>query len=217
MSVWWRFWLVFGLPAIGYVSLPGWSSPAVGALLKPLPVLLAAGWVLRQVPNQTGRWVGSGLLWSSAGDIALALGDRCFLAGLAAFFVAHLCYMAGLLPSVRISRSGFFRVAGVVIYGVGVGLVIGRATQWSPPVFAYTLVLTTMGITAALRDADRQVYGGALLFIVSDSLLAMNRFLSPFPEAHQWVMLTYYAAQGLIASGIVAENIQRRSAHTTSV
>lgn len=213
MSVPWRFRLVFGSLAVGCLVLEGWWARPVGALIKPLPVLSAAGWVFRCAPTVAGRRVGFGLLWSAAGDAALALDDRWFLAGLAAFLVAHLCYIAGFATTARLDRNGSLRAAGVVAYGVGMGFVIGAAVRWSPPVSAYIVVLTAMGVTAALRDGSGQVFIGALLFMVSDGLLAADRFLTPLPGAHVWVMLTYYAAQGLIAGGVIAENLQRRSPH----
>lgn len=213
MSVPWRFRLVFGLLAVGCLALQAWWPRPVGALIKPLPILSAAGWVFRCVPTVAGRRVGFGLLWSAAGDAALALDGRWFLAGLAAFLVAHLCYIAAFATAARFDRNRLLRAAGVVAYGLGMGFMIGGAVRWSLPVSAYVVVLTAMGVTAALRNGSRQVFIGALLFMVSDSLLAADRFLTPFPGAHAWVMLTYYAAQGLIAGGVIAENFQRRPPH----
>jgi uncharacterized membrane protein YhhN len=47
------------------------------------------------------------------------------------------------------------------------------------------------------------VFGGATLFMISDSLIAINRFLEPLPRVGIWVMITYIAAQYLILTGLL--------------
>ncbi len=212
MSDLWRFRLGFGFLAVGYLGALAWQPYPGDFLVKALPVWLAAGWAFRRASDKTGRRIGFGLLWSAAGDVALALDDRFFLAGLGAFFVAHLCYIAGFAPAARATRAGLARAAGVAIYGLGLGATLGSAVGWAPPILAYAAVLTVMGMTAALRAGHPQVFIGALAFIVSDSLLATHRFLTPLPLAPLWVMITYYAAQGLIAGGLIAESAARKPA-----
>jgi uncharacterized membrane protein YhhN len=74
------------------------------------------------------------------------------------------------------------------------------------PVGVYVMVIACMaaqaiGRAAMLRDADPSalwVAMGACFFMLSDALLAVDRFVSPLPLAALWVLATYYAAQILI-------------------
>jgi uncharacterized membrane protein YhhN len=68
-------------------------------------------------------------------------------------------------------------------------------------VIAYISVILTMGWTA-IRTGSTYATIGALLFISSDSYLAINKFVMPLPFSHEFIMLTYYSAQILIALSI---------------
>jgi alkenylglycerophosphocholine/alkenylglycerophosphoethanolamine hydrolase len=202
---------VFSLLALAYLGTLPWLPYPGSFLPKALPVLVAAGWLLRTARSTGGRRVGYGLLWSALGDVALALDDRFFLVGLTAFLIAHMCYIAAFGPQAQLQRPWVLRVGGVVAYGVVLGAILGGATNWQLPILLYALVLTGMGVTAALRQGSRLVFPGALAFMVSDSLLAWDRFLMPLPLAHLWVMLTYYLAQGLITGGMLDDQILKGS------
>jgi uncharacterized membrane protein YhhN len=70
------------------------------------------------------------------------------------------------------------------------------------PVAAYLFIILAMGISAALGTANHfLVIAGALLFILSDSLIAINRFLTPVPLSDFLIMITYYLAQFFITFG----------------
>jgi uncharacterized membrane protein YhhN len=77
------------------------------------------------------------------------------------------------------------------------------------PVVAYAAVLVTMVIVALFRYGRTStasfglVFGGAVLFMISDSLLAMNKFHAPIQQAGLLIMITYCVAQGLIAEGML--------------
>jgi alkenylglycerophosphocholine/alkenylglycerophosphoethanolamine hydrolase len=202
---------VFSLSALAYLGTLPWLPYPGSFLLKALPVLVAAGWLLHTARSTGGRRAGYGLLWSALGDMALALDDRFFLVGLTAFLIAHLCYIAAFVPEAQLQRARLFRAGGVAAYGVTLGAVLGQATNWQPPILLYAVVLTSMGVTAALRQGSWLVFPGALAFMVSDSLLAWNRFLIPLPLAHLWVMLTYYLAQGLITGGMLDDQMLKGS------
>jgi uncharacterized membrane protein YhhN len=83
------------------------------------------------------------------------------------------------------------------------------------PVGVYVVVIACMaaqaiGRAAVLREADPSavwVAVGACFFMLSDALLATNRFISPLPLAQLWVLATYYAAQILIV-----RHVRRRGA-----
>lgn len=77
------------------------------------------------------------------------------------------------------------------------------------PVVVYAIAIATMAASSFSRQGHSvsntsHVYAfmGAVLFVVSDSLLAYNKFASPIPYSHLWVMITYYAAQLLISGSV---------------
>ncbi len=202
---------VFSLLALAYLGTLPWLPYPGSFLPKALPVLVAARWLLHTARSTAGRRAGYGLLWSALGDVALALDDRFFLVGLTAFLIAHMCYIAAFVPDVQLQRVRVLWAGGIVAYGLALGAILGQATNWQLPILLYAVVLTSMGVTAALRRRSRLVFLGALAFMVSDSLLAWNRFLTPLPLAHLWVMLTYYLAQGLITGGMLDDQMLKGS------
>ena len=81
------------------------------------------------------------------------------------------------------------------------------------PVLVYSLVLVGMVMTALFRygrtspESFWKVFMGAVLFMTSDSLLAINKFYTPLPYAGLLIMLTYISAQYLIVEGIVKHKV----------
>ena len=182
---------------------------ALAGALKALPILLLAWLVSRHaggVDPSAGRWVALGLVLSAAGDVSLVLAGG-FLAGLSAFFAAHVCYIAAFAPGAML--NGVTMAIGAAI---GLGVMGMLAYLWPHvarvrvPVVVYVVALATMGWCAVARAIGggggvAEVAGavGGLAFLVSDSVLAVDRFAHPFPGAHAVVMVTYYGAQLLIA------------------
>jgi len=191
------------------------ATSALGLLewhrwFKPLALLLVIGMVAAQLRAGagTGRRPAlllAGLALSLAGDCLLMF-EGFFIAGLVAFLLAHVCYIALFrqgLPWFP-SRKALFATlgAGAAMYAFLFGS-LGSVLKVA--VAAYVVVIAAMaaqaiGRAAVLRDrASLAVAAGAVLFMVSDSLLAINRFALPLPLAQLWVLGTYYAAQILIA------------------
>ncbi|HEX7868055.1 MAG TPA: lysoplasmalogenase family protein [Variovorax sp.] len=150
----------------------------------------------------------AGLVASLAGDVLLMGPARLFVPGLVCFLLAHLAYIAlfrigvGLFPQ---------RGALAVTLLIGAGMYAflwqgGLPVALRVPVGVYVIVIACMaaqaiGRAAVLRSADPAalwVAVGACFFMLSDSLLATDRFVSPLPLAALWVLATYYAAQILI-------------------
>lgn len=191
--------------SLGYVFMP---------LTTLLTLLLAA-----TAPQSSGpryQWsVVAGLLFSLAGDVCLMLPKDLFLAGLLAFLVAHLCYLVAFTADCRFaSRFGPFAVCG------GIGLVV-LVVLWARlpaalrlPVGLYAGALLTMAAQAASRAVKLRAVTataaaiGAGLFVVSDTLLAINRFGCDLPASRLLVLGTYFTAQWLIARSVYG----RRSA-----
>jgi uncharacterized membrane protein YhhN len=146
----------------------------------------------------------AGLCLSWLGDVALlAEGEGPFAAGLVSFLAAHLSYIAALTKR----RAGGIRKApGLAIVYTIAWLGLNRLLwprsgrlQW--PVLIYGTGLVAMAL-AALDTGDLQATTGGAAFLASDSMLALDAFgVARLPAVDGLVMLTYAAAQPLIAHG----------------
>lgn len=204
-------------------------SAAQSAGFKASPILLLALGVwsaLSRRPTPSagyGLAVAAGLALSACGDVFLEFDDRTseseagvpfFLLGLGAFLLGHVAYVVafmsnGATPAPLNGLPWFIFAAGLV------------STLWEhveapmrPAVVLYAVVIAFMAHCAFGRSATGMkarpgaasyLAGalGATLFVASDAILAVNRFLTPAPLAAPWgrlaVMGTYYAAQLFIA------------------
>jgi alkylglycerol monooxygenase len=179
-------------------------------VFKPLAMMLAIAFVaLRALRAGSIRsfdgWLIAALACSLVGDVFLMLPGQ-FIPGLVSFLVAHLCYIALL----RRDAPWF---AGRRALAVTLGLAAAMVAYLLPtlpaglriPVAVYAVVIATMAAQAIGRatvhrdPASIAVAAGACIFMLSDTLLAINRFANPLPMAQFWVLSTYYVAQALIA------------------
>lgn len=185
---------------------------------KPLlmPMLIAG--VSFELVNSPQKWVLMGALFFSwIGDVVLLFEAQIpvlFLVGLGAFFIAHLLYVLVFIwYSKRLDFSSIQRIfffVFLVIYTFGlVQFLWGYLGEFRVPVVAYALILLTMGITSAARPKSASylwVVAGAALFIASDSLLAINKFVMPIWKPGVLIMSTYGMAQLLITIGLTRKS-----------
>jgi uncharacterized membrane protein YhhN len=161
-------------------------------------------------------WFVLGLLFSLAGDVFLMLPNEQFIAGLVSFLVAHLCYMIGFsidglivsLPILILALVVFF--AALRIYRrISLSLRADEKSSLQIPILLYSVVISIMLLTALATfvrsewrlSAAVVASGGALLFFVSDTLLAWNRFVTPLPKGRLFSMMAYHLGQIGIAIG----------------
>ena len=182
-------------------------------LFKPLATLLVLVLAFLLPADPSSRYraaITVGLLFSLAGDIFLMLpGDR-FIAGVAAFLLAHVAYLTAFTTQVPFAASptAFLSAAIAVV------AILGALWRYLPPRMRLPLVLyaVVLGAMAAQATSQAVVLAlpaatagavGAALFMVSDSALVTNRFARPFRLAPLVVLGTYYAAQTLIAISVM--------------
>lgn len=156
------------------------------------------------------RLVIMALVFSCAGDVFLVMPDG-FVAGLASFLVAHLFYIAVYQKTG--AAKGRLRAVDVVPFALFGILLLWFVTpgldEMVIPVYCYALVLLTMGVWAFKRRGGtgeasfRLVAAGAALFVLSDSLIAVNRFAHAIPAERILVMSVYLTAQYLIVQGLI--------------
>ena len=150
-----------------------------------------------------------GLVFSLAGDVFLMLPSDQFILGLVSFLIAQICYIVAFT-----SGRGFsFNMASLVpvlVYGVIVYVLLSaNLGKMRLPVIAYMIVILVMAWQAWERSsalgerAALLAFVGAVLFVISDTLLALNRFRGEFAAERALTLGTYYVAQWLIASSII--------------
>jgi len=198
----------------GLSILASWDM--VRFVTKPLLMLFLLAWFLTGTKNTAGfrHWISAALFFSWLGDIFLMNeGELYFIAGLAAFLFAHLCYIffftgirrkqATVLPW----NSGLLVVLALYVALFYFFLAPHLSATLKLPVFVYALVIAAMLALAFHAFTDKRsmdaiwCIAGATLFIASDSMLAVNSFVSPFPGANLAIMATYIFAQLAIVTG----------------
>ena len=200
--------LIAVVAAVAYWQRFDFDSRAVSIALKMTPALAMALEVFRQRRLTAGPLVAA-LAIHAIGDGLLNLGNDYLLAGMGAFFVGHLGYIAAFLPyryplaqlPAR-RRSGIAALAlamiGLTIY---IWPMLNGALAIASPI--YSLTLTAMAVAALLgRWQGPWVVAGALLFVLSDVVLGLKLFARQEALA-PLIWPAYAAAQILMPLGFL--------------
>jgi len=194
-------------------------------LFKPLILIWIAGFFLLHSKNIDKKVVQLGFFafaFSWLGDVFLMFGDKgfiYFILGLASFFVAQLVYVFLFLRTINLSgktsflkKKPYFLIAyiayGLIVYIALYGVL---DSVLKVAVFAYMIVLLGMSVMALNRYGNghplsfRYVFIGSILFVISDTLIAINKFLVPIPYEGIFIMTTYISAQYLIMRGLLKQ------------
>lgn len=149
------------------------------------------------------------LLFSAAGDAFLGLdGERLFVPGLASFLITHVLYSALFVRVAKTARApaSLARTAAMTITPLFAASFI--AVLWPKlgglalPVVLYMLAIVAMALLS-LRIVHWAVPVGAILFVSSDSLIALSKFLWTAPWIGPAIWITYALAQLLIVHGLI--------------
>jgi uncharacterized membrane protein YhhN len=180
-----------------------WTFAPLATIL--IFIIAFANWTARK--DSYSFWIFIGLLFSLAGDVILLRSDHFFTLGLFAFLLTHIAYL------IAFTREPPFpaRFSVWVLYLLFAASCYWLLYSWLPsplhfPVAIYAVLLVSMAAQAMgrflnLRTASAQFAAiGGLFFVLSDGLLAFDRFYKPIHLAPLLVLLPYYAAQWLIAS-----------------
>lgn len=183
-------------------------------LVKPLPVLALLGWLHDAPPSEYRRWISLGLMFSLLGDVLLAWPGDLFVFGLGAFLLAHLAYLKAYLSDCRRLALLPLIIAlavGAVLLGVLIANGLGPLLI---PVIVYGVAISAMLWRALARlgsDVPKRsallAAGGAVAFVLSDSVIGINRFVAPFYAAPYVIILSYWLGQW----GIAASAFGRKS------
>ena len=199
-----------------YAVYKGWKK--LEYFLKPITMVFLFGWLFTAT-GFTGiaLWFAIGLVLSLAGDIFLMLPNEQFIAGLVAFLLAHIAYVIGFNPSLPpLTVVGVVFAVIVVLIGwqlyrnIAAGLAKQGKTALQKPVLAYTVVISLMQISALMTllradwsfNAALTVSIGAALFMLSDAILAWNKFVNPIKNGRVMNMAAYHLGQIILIVGV---------------
>lgn len=209
---------VFG---IVYSILLLTGSDTLTWYLKPflLPFLFYA--VVKSENFETKKWLLSALLFSWIGDCILMFADKgkwYFIFGLVAFLIAHILFLRLFFrqkSEKKHIRNLLFWIGfiGIIAYLVCMlRLLLPTLGDLKVPVSIYAMTISIMLVMALKgafnweRNSKYMVLIGAIFFVTSDSILAIDKFHSPIVSSSYSIMITYLIAQFCITYGILKLN-----------
>ena len=198
-------------------------------ITKPALMILLFLFYLSKVGKDRGmaqKFILFSLAFSWSGDVNLMMPsvegfasfeEQFFLLGLVSFLIAHVLYIFSFRLDVvhngghgALSKKPWLAIPFVAfLIGFMYILFPHIKPEMQIPVIVYATVINLMGLAAIHRwgkvskESFWWVMGGALLFIASDSMIAINKFLAPFESSRVLIMLTYITAQYMIVKGTI--------------
>ncbi|PJK16094.1 lysoplasmalogenase [Chryseomicrobium excrementi] len=173
-------------------------------LIPMILILVYAYLQCRSKPNSTQWILLSGLFICMLADGFIAYS---FILGLATFLVGHLFYVVGFSRAWKFSKVRFTVILLILIYSLFMGRILITAliedgnNALVIPVIAYVIVISLMA-WMAIMTGNKWAITGSLLFVLSDSILSWNMFVSDVPQSTYLIMSTYYSAQFFIAHSL---------------
>ena len=193
-----------------------WESTAFPLKAFLMPALIAAVYFHPDFTSK--KFLLGALIFSWIGDVVLmfqSMNPLFFIGGLIAFLIGHIIYMILFNKEKRSDmpqNSSFIRV-GFILIGIYLlimlTLLFPHLGNMRLPVTVYALTISAMLSTAVIgysgweSSANDWILRGAILFVLSDSILAFNKFYQPIWLASFFIMVTYLAAQYAIVVGVL--------------
>jgi uncharacterized membrane protein YhhN len=193
---------------------PGFIAKSL--IIPSLMILIVVNFNL--VANKLHLYLFAGLFFSWVGDMTLEftrINEIFFVIGLICFLLAHLMYLVVFLKTpgknIILTKKAYLLIP-VIIYGIVlVTYLYNDLAEMRIPVILYAAVILSM-LAAAINRKDKvnvasfyMVLAGAVLFVISDSTIAVNKFSHHFDFSGIVIMATYIVAQYLIVSGYVCQ------------
>lgn len=189
--------------------------------LKPIliPIIGFGAYFYRKFPTQ--NTLLAGLTFSWIGDVILLftdLGEIYFIFGLVSFLIAHIlyCILFNKQNKIRKKQNKTIFIIGsilIALYLIGmVSILMPHLGNLEIPVSVYASIISIMllfafnGLLVWEKPGNFLIFLGALFFVISDSILAVNKFYAPIPKSSFFIMLTYLLAQYLIVVGVLRLN-----------
>jgi len=197
--------VLIGIMGITYIFFIPSDPVSTKIIFKLIPMLLIILFTLLQPIGQSKQYKTLILIGLTVCMLADGL-IYWFIVGLITFLIGHIWYIFAF-RQIRHASIPKWAIALLLIYGLA--MVIWLAgTLWSQgetllafAVIIYIAVILMMGWNA-FQTANKFAVIGALLFIFSDSILAINKFIVDIPFSDALIMISYYGAQFMFALSI---------------
>jgi uncharacterized membrane protein YhhN len=175
-------------------------------ILKPLTILIIITSVIVLSPMDSyARLIIAGLVFSLFGDFFLMLRQQRFIAGLVSFLIAHFIYSYGFYQRLDIPLQWHYLLYFCVPALLYFAFLYSGLGKLKVPVLVYVsaiVLMTFLSLQVYLTEGTAfalAAFVGALIFMLSDATLALNKFKQPFKAAQLMILTTYYVAQWAIA------------------
>lgn len=196
--------IALGLAYIVLIPQQPWP---LSWLLKPLPMLIYAALLWRAFGGATGRWLALGFVAAALGDFFLDFGQRdgLFMQALLAFLVNQIALIIAFARLGAGRPMPWPRALPALLYCTLLAAwLLPRSGHLLLPVTVYLGSLLAMALLACrVERRIGPVWLGAMLFLLADSLIGVNKFAAPFPQAVLVIVCCYFAGQSLIAWGLL--------------
>lgn len=209
---------------IVFVELAGRFTENINMeyMVKPLIMIWVASYFILFRNKQSFTLpVLIAFFFSWVGDIFLMFSDKnelFFFAGVGGFFIAQITYIYTFTKFSENGGKGFLQKNMIVgflfiAYMAGIYYLLypNLDGMMKPIIFIYALSLIGMSMMALNRSGRVNhasyllVFLGSILFMISDSLIAVDKFTMEIPLGGFWIMITYISAQYLIMRGLILE------------
>ena len=170
------------------------------SIFKPLTTILVlsiGGYIYYKTSSSYSLIILVALVFSLIGDIFL-ISDNYFLPGLASFLIAHICFITGFTSLYGFNYS-ITPLLPLILIGIGYFIYLKKhLKEYSIPVLVYIIVILLMNWQAInlMINNDKEFFYaiaiGSILFSLSDSILAYNKFKKPFHSAEPLILSTYW-------------------------
>ncbi len=191
------------------------SIPMLVYIFKPLIIFSLLFLYVFSLPNRI-KWYVIALEFSFFGDILLLFsGELFFMAGLVSFLMAHLLFIKiviSRIKEVNLLKVLFSAIPFLAAFSLLIFTLKDALHEMLWPVVIYGLTISTFGAVSLLDFLNTKskksllMLFGAIIFMISDSLLAINKFYNPAHILDITVMITYVLAQYFIFRSMVQKN-----------
>ena len=191
------------------------QSELLEFICKPLITVLLAVLYLFSVKKPSFLFI-SALFFSFWGDVLLLFPEKYFVFGLVSFLLTHLLYIRiikGFLPKIKVTTFIKSALPFVFYFGGIVFLTKNNLKELLIPVIVYGLVISAFGTFSLVNYIKNKatenlwLLVGALIFILSDSIIAINKFYLNTIDLGSLIMITYIVAQYMICKAMIAKSL----------
>ncbi|WP_242178782.1 lysoplasmalogenase [Polaribacter marinus] len=195
---------VYGL--LGHEMLAFYTKPFL--MISLVLVYLGA-------TKKANFWYVSAVFFSFWGDVFLLFKEQFFIHGLASFLFAHVLYIkisAEFLKKINLQKAAFISVPFVIFLVGLIFLIKDSLGEMLFPVIIYGITISSFGAVTLLNYLQKKttenlwLFLGAIIFMASDNLIAINKFYEPKEFYGITIMLTYIIAQYLICKAMIVKD-----------